>query len=140
MGNRRVWTLGISERNLLGRGQQIEVARRSDLDRDQTVVALRDPRAFGSRVQALASLSERSDGRRVELQLERPFYALTANWGFRARLEAFDQLDPLYEGGERVGDLTHDARWLELEGARTLARTEASATVRARAGVTTPSM
>lgn len=127
VGNRRVWTVGLSERNLLGRGQQIEMSRRSDLDRDQTVFALSDPRVFGSRFQGLASVAERSDGYRTQLQLERPFFAVTTAWGFAARIEAFDQLDPVYEGGERVADLRHVSRWLELEGARAIARTDNTA-------------
>src|SRR6185503_2347412 len=43
VGNRHVWSIGVSERNLLGRGLQVEVQRRSDIDRDQTLLAFRDP-------------------------------------------------------------------------------------------------
>src|SRR5262249_54127566 len=39
VGNRGVWTVGLAERNLFGRGQQVELARRSDLDRDETYLA-----------------------------------------------------------------------------------------------------
>ena len=127
VGNRRVWTVGIGERNLFGRGQRIEVQHRSDIDRDETVAAFREPRLLGSRVQAFVSLADRSDGRRHELLIERPFFALSTAWGFRARFEDFAQLDPLYQGGERVADLAHDGRALELSGARTVHRGAASA-------------
>jgi hypothetical protein len=127
VGNRRLWTLGLSERNLFGRGQRIEIQRRADLEREQTVFAFRDPRLGGSRVQALVSLADRSDGQRGELEIGRPFFALSTTWSFRARLEAFDQLDPVYASGERVADLEHSARWLELEGARAVRRTATGA-------------
>lgn len=127
VGNRVVWTAGVSEKNLLGGGQQVEVSRRSDLDRDQTVFSVRDSRLGGSRVRGAASYSDRSDGRRVAVDLGRPFFALSAAWSFGARLEAFDQRDAVYHGAERVAELRHVARWLELEGARALRRTASSA-------------
>ena len=127
VGNRLVWTLGLSEKNLLGGGQHVEVSRRSDMDRDQTVFSFRDPRLGGSHVRAAASFSDRSDGRQAELDLGRPFFALSTGWSFRTRVEAFDQLDPVYASAERVADLRHVARWLELEGARAVRRTEAGA-------------
>jgi hypothetical protein len=127
VGNRRVWTIGMAERNLFGRGQRVEVQRRSDIDRDETLVSFRDPRVGGSRVQASATLADRSDGRRGEVGVERPFFALTTAWSFRARASAFDQLDPLYEGGERVADLAHAGRAVDVEGGYTVKRTAAGA-------------
>jgi len=127
VGNRRVWTVGIAERNLFGRGQHIEIQRRSDIDRDQTLVSFRDPRVGGSRVQASGSFADRSDGRRAELAVGRPFFALSTAWSFGARVEGFDQLDPIYENGERVADLAHVARALDLEGGHTVHRTQATA-------------
>ena len=127
VGNRVVWTAGLAERNLLGRGQQVEVSRRADLDRDHTVVSFRDPRLAGTRVHAYGSFSDRSDGTRSELELVRPFFALSTAWAFRARLETFGQLDPVYDAGERVADLRHEARWLDLEGGRSVRRTSKGA-------------
>jgi hypothetical protein len=127
VGNRVVWTAGLAERNLLGRGQQVEVSRRGDLERDHTVVSLRDPRLLGTRIHGYGSFSDRSDGTRSELELVRPFFALSTAWAFRARIEAFSQLDPLYDAGERVADLRHHARWLDLEGGLSVRRTEKGA-------------
>jgi hypothetical protein len=127
VGNRTVWTVGVAERNLFGRGQQVELQRRSDIDRDQTLLSFRDPRVAGSRVDASVSLADRSDGRRGELMVGRPFFALDARWSFRARAEAFEQLDPLYQDGERVADLPHQGRALDFEGARAVSRTAVGA-------------
>jgi hypothetical protein len=122
VGNRTVWTVGIAERNLLGRGLHVEVQRRSDIDRDQTLLAVRDPGVAGSRVQASASYADRSDGRRTELGMGRPFVSLDTRWAFAARAAAFDQLDPLYKAGERVADLAHQGRALDVEGGHAIGR------------------
>jgi hypothetical protein len=127
VGNRRVWTAGLAERNVLGRGLQVSFVRRADLERDQTIVGLRDPRLFGSRVQARASFAARSDGNRADLEVGRPFFALDTTWAYAARLEAFHQVDPVYDAGERVGNLPHSARRLELEGGRLVRRTATGA-------------
>lgn len=127
VGNRRLWTVGIAERNLLGRGQQLEVQRRSDLDRDQTRVAFRVPRVAGSRVYASANYADQSDGHFAALELGVPFFALGTPWSFRARFEDYAQLDALYEDGERVASLPHAARGLGLEAGRRVARTEGGA-------------
>jgi hypothetical protein len=127
VGNRRLWTLGLVERNLFGSGLQVGLLRRADLERDQTILALRDPRLFGSRIEARASFADRSDGTRSELEVGRPFFALDTTWAYQARLEAFHQVDPLYDAGERVGNLPHSAHRLDLEGGRRVARTAAGA-------------
>ena len=123
VGNRSVWSVGIAERNLFGRGLSVEVQRRSDIDRDQTLVAVRDPGVAGSRLQAAASFADRSDGHRTELAVARPFFSLDTRFAFAARAEAFEQLDPLYQDGERVADLAHEGRALDLEGGRAIGRT-----------------
>jgi hemolysin activation/secretion protein len=123
VGNRRVWTVGLAERNLLGRGQQLEVQRRSDIDRDQTLVAFRDPRLAGSRVALVALAAGQSDGHRAELSASVPFHALDAAWSFRARVEDLAQRDPLYADGERVSELRHLARAIDLEAGRLVRRT-----------------
>ena len=37
-----VWNLGLSEKNLLGRGIEVELSRSEDLDRQQTSLALQE--------------------------------------------------------------------------------------------------
>jgi len=127
IGNRWVWTLGASERNLLGRGKWAEVSRRSDLDRDDTFFFYREPRLAGSRFAATASYSDQSDGSRAEFGLLRPFFALSTKWAFGLRLEGLDQLDPLYAHGERIADLRHVRRRAEVEMARAVVRSPSSA-------------
>ncbi len=127
IGNRWVWTLGASERNLLGRGKWVEVSRRSGLDRDDTYFFYREPRLAGSRFAATASYSDQSDGSRAEFDLSRPFFAVSTKWAFGLRFEGFDQLDPLYAQGERIADLRHVRRRADIELARAVVRSASSA-------------
>jgi hypothetical protein len=69
------------------------------------------------------SFADRSDGHRTELAVARPFFSLDTRFAFAARAEAFEQLDPLYQDGERVADLAHEGRALDLEGGRAIGRT-----------------
>ena len=120
--NRFVWTLGVAEKNLLGYGKWVELSRRSGLDRDDTVFFYYDPRLAGSRTQTHVSYANQSDGSRGLFSLARPFFALSAGWAFGVRLEGFDQLDPLYEDGERVDDLRHVRKHGDFEAARAVLR------------------
>lgn len=120
--NRFAWTLGVAEKNLLGYGKWVALSRRSGLDRDDTVFYYYDPHLAGSRTQTLVSYANQSDGDRGLFSLARPFFALSAGWGFGVRLEGFDQLDPLYEDGERVDDLRHVRKHGDFEVARAVLR------------------
>ena len=127
LGDRWVWAVGISEKNLLGRGKQVEIARRADLERQENYVAYRDPRVLGSRVASSVSYSSRSDGSRGELVATRPFFSLQTPFAVYGRLEGFDQLDSIWADGEPIDQLTHDRRWADLELAKAVARSSRSA-------------
>jgi hypothetical protein len=126
-GNVGTWVVGVAERNLLGRGKLLEVARRSEIDRDSGTVIYRDPRIAGSRLAAEAVLSDLSDGGLGAFSLGRPFFSTLNRWAFRLGVSAFDRLDPLYANGEKVTELRHVRRGGELEFARALSRSSTSA-------------
>jgi hemolysin activation/secretion protein len=121
-GNRTVWSVGIAEKNFLGRGKWIELRRKSDLDRDDTSLYYYDPRLIGTRTRLQASYANQSDGSRGLFGVTRPFFALSTGWAYGLSFEGFDQLDPLYQDGERVDDLRHVRRHGNLELARALSR------------------
>ncbi|MFQ5743555.1 MAG: hypothetical protein ACE5HV_08195 [Acidobacteriota bacterium] len=127
VGNKSTSTLGFSESNLLGRGKRIEFSRRSNLERDDTVVGFRDPRLAGSRFMLAGAFSDRSDGSGTTFELQRPFFSLETGWALRLRQENFDQVDPLYAAGERVGQLRHVRRLTEVGFSRALVRRPSSA-------------
>ena len=127
VGDRVTWTLGASEKNLLGSGRQVEIARRSGLERDDTQVFFGDPRVGGSRFVLESSYADQSDGSRATLSLKRPFFSLGTSWAFGMWLEAFDRLDPVYLAGERVQRLRHVRRRQEIQMARAIHRGRTSA-------------
>ena len=122
-----VWSAGISEKNLLGRGKHLELSYRSDIDRDSGTLYYRDGRVLGSRIATALTLSNRSDGRLADLGVARPFFALSTPWAFAARISGFDQLDPLYAAGEKVQELRHVRQFGDVELARAVKRSRSSA-------------
>ena len=127
VGNEWVWAVGAHERNLFGYGKQLRVLHDSGLDRDQTFVSYGDPRFLGSRIATGVLLSNASDGHRVQLSAQRPFFAIDTAYSFRFVFEDFDRLDPLFKDGERVEDLRHLRRRREVEVARAVRRRATSA-------------
>lgn len=126
-GDVGTWVIGVAEKNLLGRGKHLEVARRSDIDRDSGTILYRDPRIAGSRLSTEAMVSDLSDGRLAAFRLSRPFYSTLTPWAFFFGVNGFDRLDPLYDDGEKVTELRHVRRGGEFELARALSRSSTSA-------------
>lgn len=126
-GDTFLWSAGVSEKNLLGRGKQFEASLRSELDRDSGTFYYRDGRFLGSRVATALIYSDRSDGRLADLGVGRPFFSLSTTWAAGFRLGGFDQLDPLYAAGEKVDELRHVRRLAGADFARAIARRETSA-------------
>ena len=122
-GNEITWGAGASERNLLGRGKQIELSYHHGLERDSTNFVYRDPRVAGSRVATSVGYSDLSDGSRGELLVSRPFFSIDTEWAYGFRLYGFDQLDPLYQDGERVQELRHVSGGGSLDMAHAISRT-----------------
>jgi hypothetical protein len=127
VGNEWVWAVGGTEKNLFGRGMELEVLHRSGLDREETYGLYRDPRLLGSRFALSTYYSNATDGHHAALFTHRPFFSLESLWSFRAGYEDFDRLDPLYQDGERIEDLRHTRSRSELEAARAVRRTARSA-------------
>lgn len=122
VGNEFTWGIGASERNLLGRGKQLELTYRHELERDSTNFLYRDPRVAGSRVASSVAYSRLSDGSRGHLSVSRPFFSIDTKWAFGFQVLGYDQLDPLYQEGERVEDLRHVSSGGSLEVARAVYR------------------
>ena len=71
---------GLSETNLLGRGQHLEFLRDNDVDRNENTLRFVDRNLGRSRVSLLADYSDNSDGSRSQLNVTRPFFELDARW------------------------------------------------------------
>jgi outer membrane protein assembly factor BamA len=107
-GGENKTTLGVHEKNLLGRGQTIRLERTEDVDRDSNSFEFGDVQLGSSWVSATLLISDNSDGHSNFLSLIRPFFALDARW--TAGVTAFDddRRSTLYDLGEQVAEYQHE--------------------------------
>jgi len=100
----------LAETNLFGRGQQISVARSSDIDRDSSALFLSD-RHFG-RSWASVSLgfADNSDGHSNLLSVIRPFYSLDSRWAAGVTALNDDKRSTLFQLGEAAAEFRHERR------------------------------
>ncbi len=90
----------VEELNLLGRGEQLRVGRKSEVDRDSTIFRFADPQLWGSWWGMDAQYSDNSDGKTQEFTLEHPFFSLDTRWAGGIDLKNDRRVDALYNLGE----------------------------------------
>jgi hypothetical protein len=101
----------IEELNLFGRGSQINLKRKNEVDRTIDTIRYID-RQLGSTWWALElEHSNFSDGGARRFLLERPFYALDTRRAGGVSLYDTDRIDTRYDRGERVGEYLVDNRF-----------------------------
>jgi hypothetical protein len=101
----------IEELNLFGRGSQINLKRKNEVDRTIDTIRYID-RQLGSTWWALElEHSNFSDGGAQRFLLERPFYALDTRRAGGVSLYDTDRIDTRYDRGERVGEYFVDNRF-----------------------------
>lgn len=128
VGDQLRWSAGLSERNLLGLGKQLQVLRRANLEQVENLFFFRDPQLAGSRFVWSTDVAGGPNGSRAEISLERPFFSLETDWAFRASATCFDLLRPYSvrggsgRGGSHPDRWRHVRRWTDLEISRALAK------------------
>lgn len=105
----------IQETNLFGSGSELKLAYDSDIDRDSFGVRYADRQLGDSRTGILIALDDYVDGYRYRFDLGQPFYSLDTNKAAGFKMDVFDQLDGIYELGERVADVRHDAKQFAVQ-------------------------
>jgi outer membrane protein assembly factor BamA len=115
-GGESEWGAGIEDRNLLGTGKMINLSYKSTVDRDEARISYNDPNVFGSRVRLFSSLGDATDGHRVQVAAERPFYALDTRWMLGGSVHDEERIDPMYDLGEEVDEFDHDLQSITLQG------------------------
>jgi hypothetical protein len=115
-GGETEWGIGLSDSNLFGTGKTVEIGRESEIDRDQTTLGYGDGNLFGTRVQLNALLADASDGKRHELRVERPFFALDTRWSVGGTVHDEQRIDTMYDLGEEIDEFRHEIDRLELKG------------------------
>lgn len=115
-GGETEWGLGLSEENLFGTGKTLEFSHESEIDRDETVLGYADGNVLGSRVRLRTLLAHASDGRRRELGVERPFFALDTRWALGGSTYDNQRVDTMYDLGEEIDEFRHNWRSFDLQG------------------------
>jgi hypothetical protein len=115
-GGETEWGIGLSESNLFGTGKTLEIARESEIDRDQTLLGYADGNVLGSRVDLRVLFSDASDGHRRQLNVGRPFYSLDTRWSLGSSLHDEQRVDTIYDLGEEIDEFEHELETLEVRG------------------------
>jgi hypothetical protein len=115
-GGESEWGVGVEDRNLLGTGEQLAVGYKSTVDRDEARVSYSDPNLFGTRGRLVGALGDASDGHRVILGAERPFYALDTRWMVGGSIHDEERVDTMYDLGEEIDEFGHVIESISLQG------------------------
>jgi hypothetical protein len=115
-GGENKFGVELEELNLLGRGQEIRVARVDDVDRTSKSFDFRDPHIGRSWVSGAFSFADNSDGRSVYAALVRPFYALDTRWSLGATVFDDDRRTVFYSLGEQAAEYQHQHQLSSLFG------------------------
>jgi len=109
-------SVNLEELNLLGRGQQIEFLRSSDIDRDTTSFEFRDEHFGRSWTSVKLRLADNSDGHSNLLSVIRPFYALDTRWSAGVTAYDDDRSSTLYQLGEKAAEYRHERDYASAFG------------------------
>jgi hypothetical protein len=113
-GGASEWTVGLEDRNVLGRGKELKVNYRSSIDRDETYLGYIDPNLLGSRVRLAGVYTDASDGYRHQIDVDRPFYELDARWSLGGSVHDELRIDKLYDLGEEIDRFEHGLKTSSL--------------------------
>lgn len=100
----------LEELNLLGRGIQLNVKQKQEVDRDITAFRFVDPQIGRSWWSVRAEYEDNSDGSAKRFILDHPFYSLGTRWAGGVSLVSVDQIDSRYLLGERAGEYRAETR------------------------------
>ncbi len=102
-GGEVAYTLGLEDANFLGMGRRLDIRYENGPERISRSLFYVDPQIFWPHTTLKLRASDLSDGRNLELGIERPFYALNVrrSGGIFFRNSTHDSI--LYAGGEESG-------------------------------------
>ena len=115
-GGKNEYAVQIQEKNLFGRGQELQVQWESDVERQALTFVFADPHFMKSYNQLAIAYSDADDGDTKYFRLARPFYALDVRWSAGTTLSDSTFQTDRYELGKRVGEFQTQAQFYELGG------------------------
>jgi hemolysin activation/secretion protein len=115
-GGKNEYAVQIQEKNLFGRGQELQVQWESDVERQALTFLFADPHFLKSYNQLAVAYSDADDGDTKYFRLARPFYALDVRWSAGTTLSDSTFQTDRWELGKRVGEFQTQAQFYELGG------------------------
>ena len=107
-GGQNSSSVGLEEYNLFGRGTQIGIDYRSDVDRDSLTAHYSDANLFEKHYRVAADYSRNSDGFRQRVDFSKPFYALASLRAGGIALTRGRQIESLFDLGKPVSQYEHE--------------------------------
>lgn len=98
---------GISDSNLLGRGQTVSIAHYSNSERSGNNFAYRHPDIIGDHTEMEIGLENNSDGDGGEFYLARPFFELDARWSAGISYSEFEQVETIELQDTEINKYVH---------------------------------
>ena len=118
--------LGLSDTNWFGTGTTFSLGYFKDEDRSGATLAYMDPNLAGSRWTLSSWLLQNSDGHRVDVTLERPFYALDTPYSLGVRVVDDEREEGLYFLSDKLFEFDQQNRFASVYGGRLLRRSDRS--------------
>lgn len=117
-GGANRYGFGLTEENLAGRGKRLDIAFRSDVDRDERLFSYTDNNINNGRDRFTVLYADNSDGKRAGFEAGRPFFSLDSRWSFTASILDDERIDSMYDLGEVIDEFHHDTRTWSIYGGR----------------------
>jgi len=99
---------GIRDTNFLGRGIELSVKSKQDIDRDTTEFAFKSDSLSGSRLKSRLRYADSDDGSEEYALLELPFYSLDSRRAWTISLRHLQQIDSQFYRGDDVTEVEHE--------------------------------
>ncbi len=115
-GGENEWGFGLSEDNLFGTGKHAAINYRKDVDRDEVRLNYSDRNVNGKRLRLDFGLYDLSDGKRNQISIGRPFFALDTRWSVGSDLLDDERVESVYGLGEVVDEFRHDTQAFSIQG------------------------
>ena len=112
-GGENKTAIGIKEMNLFGTGIAVEVAHKSDVDRDSTSVKYLDRNVGESWYSLGLYIADNSDGHSTHAALKKPFYSLNSTSSGGVSFRDNERVESFYDLGERDSEYRHEAQQAE---------------------------
>ena len=117
-GGTNEFGFGLTEDNLAGLGKRLDIAFRSDIDRDERLFSYTDNNINNGRDRFNVLYSDNSDGRRAGFEAGRPFFSLDSRWSFIVSRLDEERIDSMYDLGEVIDEFHHDTRTWTIHGGK----------------------